>query len=291
MTTGADHHGQDLRGQAFSDMTLDGASFSSADVRGADFSRANLVEADFSNAHIGVRPLMGALMLGTALLVSIAAGLVTGYFITAIRERVTSSDWQDLLGGWLLLAIVIAFLVILVRNGVLSALKIFVIVVLSAIAIDLIVLLVFGEVRADRVQRGMPVIGLVLLFGPAAVAGILGRIVGGTFGAWAIALVAVLGGLAAGRVNGGMAAIVVSVLLVAVAKRALKADKRDDVVRRLANRLVRRRGTRFAGADLTKANFTGTLLAQADMSGATLAGATWDEGKGPIVADDPVSAD
>ena len=79
---------------------------------------------------------------------------------------------------------------------------------------------------------------------------------GGAFGAWAIALVAVLGGLAAGRVNGGMAAIVVGVLLVFVAKRALKADKRDDAVRRLTNRLVSRHGTRLAGADLTRANFT-----------------------------------
>ena len=291
MPTGVDHHGEDLRGQAFSGMTLDGADFSNADVRAADFSNASLVDADFSNARIGVRPRTGTLLLGAALVISIAAGLVTGYFLTAIRERVTSSDWQDLLGGWLLLAIVIAFLVTLVRNGVVSALKIFLIVVLAAIAIDLIVLLVFGEVRADRVQRALPVIGLVLLFGPAVVAGILGRIVGGTFGVWAIALVAVLGGLAAGRVNGGMAAIVVSVLLVFVARRALKADKRDDVVRRLATRLISHRGTRFTGADLTRVNFSGTLLVQADMSGATLAGATWDEGKGPVVVDDRVSAD
>lgn len=283
MTTNVDHHGEDLRGQSFCDQTLDDGDFAGADVRGADFSRASLVDANFSNARIGVTPLTGALLLGAAIVISIAAGLVTGYFINAIRERLQSSEWQDLLGGWLLLAVVIAFLVILLRNGVVSALKIFLIVALAVIALDLIVLLVFGELRTDRVRHGMPVIGLLLLFGPAAVAGILGRIVGGTFGAWAISLVAVLGGLAAGRVQGGLAAIVVSILLVFLAKRALKADERDNSVRRLANRIVSRRGTRFTGADVTRADFTGTVLVQADLTGATLAGAVWDEGKGPVL--------
>ena len=286
MTTDMDYQGADISGQSFHDMTLDGADFSEADLRGTDFSRASLVGANFSNAKIGVRPLMGSLLIVAALLTSIAAGLITGYFVTAMRERLTSSEWQDQLGGWLLLAIVIAFIVILVRKGVVSALKVFVIVALAAIALDLLILLVFDEIRAERVERGLPVIGLLMVFGPAAVAGILGRVVGGVFGAWAISLVAVLGGLAAGRVNGGLAAIVVSLLLVLIAKRALKNDKRDDVVRRLANRMVSRYGTKFSGADVTRANFTGTLLAQADMSGAILAGAVWDEGKGPVGADD-----
>lgn len=285
MTTDLDYKRGDLRGQSLCDMTLDGADFSGADLRGADLSRASLVDADFSNAKIGVRPLTGALLIVAALLVSVAAGLVTGYFMTAIRERLNSSDWPEQLGGWVLLAIVLAFIFILIRSGVVAALKIFVFVALAGIALDLVVLLIFGEVRVERVQHGAPVIGLLLLFAPAAVAGILGRAVGGAFGAWAIALVAVLGGLAAGRVNGGLAAIVVSVLLVLIAKRALKNDKRDDAVRRLANRIVSRRGTKFTGADITRANFTGTLLVQADMSDATLAGAVWDEGKGPVGVD------
>ena len=43
-----------------------------------------------------------------------------------------------------------------------------------------------------------------------------------------------------------------------------------------------RRGTRFSGADVSGADFTGTLLAQADVFHATLDGATWDAGKGPV---------
>jgi len=207
-----DYEGVDLRGRSFCDITLDGADFSMADLRGADLSRASLVDGNFSNARVGVRPLTGALLIVAALLVSVAVGLVTGNFVTAIRERLTSSEWPEQLGGWLLLAIVLTFIFIIVRIGVVTALKIFVVVALAGIALDIVVLLVFGELRAERVQHGAPVIGLLILFAPAAVAGILGRVVGGAFGAWAIALVAVLGGLAAGRVNGGLAAIVISVL-------------------------------------------------------------------------------
>jgi uncharacterized protein YjbI with pentapeptide repeats len=42
-----------------------------------------------------------------------------------------------------------------------------------------------------------------------------------------------------------------------------------------------RRGTRFTGADISGVDFTGMLAAHADATDATLAGATWEQGKGP----------
>jgi hypothetical protein len=117
------------------------------------------------------------------------------------------------------------------------------------------------------------------------VAGILGRVVGGVFGGWAIAIVSVTGGLAAGRVNGGLAAVVVTIILMFVSKRALEADDRDLLSHRLAQRIMARFGTKFTGADLTGANFADTALAQADLSEAVLDGAVWDKGRGPIFID------
>jgi uncharacterized protein YjbI with pentapeptide repeats len=75
---------------------------------------------------------------------------------------------------------------------------------------------------------------------------------------------------------------VVSVLLVLVSKRALKLDGRDRPLHQLAHRIVTSRGTRFTGADLSAADFTGTVVTQAEFSHAMLDGATWDVGKGPI---------
>ena len=199
-----------------------------------------------------------------------------------MQQRITSTEWQDLFGGIILLTLIVLFFYMLINSGIERALKIFLIVVVIAVALDLIVVSIFGE---PRYRDGLPVIGLILLFGPAAVAGILGRVVGGVFGSWAIAIVAVLGGLAAGRVHGGISAIVVTIILVLIAKRVLKADYRDLLSRRLADRIMTRYGTHFAGANLTRANFAGTALTQADLSDAVLDDAVWGVGQGPLVVE------
>ena len=280
MTAQINYHGHDCRGRSFRRAKLDGADFTEADLRGADFTEASLVEADFTDAHIGVKPLAGALILVVAVFVSIAAGVVVGLLADGMRQRITSSEWQDLLGGILLLALIALFFYVLMKDGIQRALKTFFIVVFIAVALDFIVVAIFGELRF---RQSLPVIGLLLLFGPAAVAGVLGRVVGGVYGTSAIAIVSVAGGLAAGRFHGGLAAVVVTVVLMLVAKRALAADDRDLLSRRLAHRIMTRYGTHFTGADLTRANFGGTALAQADLSEAVLEEAVWDEGKGPLI--------
>jgi hypothetical protein len=153
-----DHHGEQLRSASFRDMNLNGADFTAADLRGADFSGASLVEADFSSARLGVPPLTGALILLAAILVSIAAGLVVGFFVAAIRGRILPSEWQDLLGGWILLAIVLAFLVVLVRNGIATAMRIFLFVVVVALTLDIVVLLAFGEFGMTDDEGGQPAV-------------------------------------------------------------------------------------------------------------------------------------
>ena len=278
MTEKNNYRGQDLRGRSFEGANLDGADFTEADLRAADFTKASLVDADFTNARIGVKPLTGALILAAAMLVSIAAGVVVGLLADGMQQRITSAEWQDLLGGIILLALIVLFLYMLLNHGIVRALQRFLVVTVIVVAIDFVVVLIFGE---PQYRDGLPVIGLLLMFGPAAVAGIMGRVVGGVFGTWAIAIVSVIGGLAAGRVNGGLAAVVVTVVLVLVAKRALAADDRDLLSRRLADRIMTRYGTHFAGADLTRAIFAGTALTQADLSKAVLDGAVWDKGKGP----------
>jgi hypothetical protein len=110
--------------------------------------------------------------------------------------------------------------------------------------------------------------------------------VGGAFGPFIIVVVALIGGIAAGRAEGGIGGIVVSVLLVAISKRALRLDPRDRPILTLAHRIVAARGTRFTGSDLTGADFTGTQLANSDMTNAVLSGTKWDPGRGHIILDD-----
>jgi len=123
------------------------------------------------------------------------------------------------------------------------------------------------------------------MLGLAVFVGILARLVGGTLGAWGIAGVAVLGGIAAGRFEGGLAGVAVTVALLLISKRALHADERDRTLVRLTQRTVRRWGTRFVGADLTGADFTGTRADFCDMSGAGIHGVDWEPGHEPVAHD------
>ena len=121
MTTDNNYHGQDLRDRSFAGAALDGADFSGSDVRAADFSGASLVDADFTNARIGVKPLTGALILIAAILVSVLAGVVVGLLADGMEQRITSAEWQDLLGGILLLAIIVLFFYMLLKHGIARA--------------------------------------------------------------------------------------------------------------------------------------------------------------------------
>lgn len=283
MTDPTDYRGQDLRGESFQSKKLDGADFSEADLRGADFSDASLVEADFSHARLGVGPATASLILIGALVVSIAAGITVGLFVDTTRQQAVSSDWRDVFAGLLMATATLLFLGLLVSRGISRALRGFLIAIVGIIILDFtVVYILAGELRF---RNAVPLIGLLVLMVPAATAGILGRMVGGTFGIWAIGTIAAVGGLAAGRTHGGVAAIAMSILLVIISKRALNGDARDGPMRYVAHRIASHRGTRFTGANLTRADFTGTTLVHSDASAAIVEDATWDPGAAPYAQD------
>ncbi len=278
-----DYRGRDLRGRSFEGAMLDGADFSGADLRGTDFSRASLVEANLTDARIGVRPITALVMLTGAMVVSVLAGVAVGQFADMIREQASSSDWRDIFAALLMVLVAVSFIATLLLKGASMAFRAFAVVVAAVVLVDFVVVFVFaGEIRF---RNSVPLIAMLVLFVPAALAGILGRMVGGTFGAWAIVLVALTGGLAAGRAQGGLAAVAVSMILVLISKRALNGDARDGPMRHLGHRIATKRGTRFAHADLTGASFTGTNPIHSDLYSATTQGTIWEPGHVAYIAD------
>jgi hypothetical protein len=273
---GQDYRGRNLRGRSFRGELLDGADFTESDLRGADFSRASLVGANFTDARMGVRMVTGLAILAGAVVVSVLTGLIVGNFVETTREQASSSDWRDVFAGVLMALVVVSFIATLLLKGVSKAVRVFGVVVVLVVVIDFLVVFVFaGEVRF---RNSVPLLAMLVLVVPAILAGILGRMVGGTFGAWAIALVAVVGGIAAGRAHGGLSAIAVSMILVLISKRALKGDTRDGPMRHLGHRVATRRGTRFMHADLTRANFTGANPIHSDLYSANTADTIWESG-------------
>lgn len=276
MSAANGYRGQDLRGRSFAGEEMADADFSESDVRGADFTGANLARSRFVNARLGVRPITGMLILAGTLVLSVLTGVAIGLFTHAIVERTRSSDWRDLFAALTLTAVIAGFVAVFIKRGAATAVRWFAVIFVAVLAIDFVVVYMFaGELRF---RQSASLIVLFLLFAPAVVAGIVGRVVGGTFGGWAMTMVALVGGFAAGRARGGLATIVVMVVLLFVSKRALKMDERDRQLWNLGHAIVTRWGTRFTAADLSGADFTDTRISQCDLSHATVDGSIWTDG-------------
>jgi hypothetical protein len=260
-------------GQSLVGSSLNGADFSGKDLRSTDFTGADLRSATFRNSKFGVEPKVGAVVLGLAMLITIAAGVAIGWMVDDIRGQMNAEEWDQAAAGSSLIVLLLVFVAVIIWRGIDTAIK--VIVGLYAIVLvgNIIANFIWDEVEWYRALRFTALIIALFL---AILAGVLGRVVGGVFGIWSVVLVAVVGGVATGQAQGGISGIIVAMSLAATSKRAVHGDKRDRTVRRLAHRLVGRWGTKFADADLTGADFTGTDASRCGVKDATLDGVTWD---------------
>jgi uncharacterized protein YjbI with pentapeptide repeats len=252
---------------------LQNADFAGADLRGADFTGADLTSASFRDAEIGVRPRVGVALLGGAMIVAICAGLAIGWAVSDTRGQFSADNWDEVAQGGTVTAVMVVLVVMMLWRGFDLAIKVVAVVYVALLVVNVIANLIWDEVEWLVAARAT---ALVVFLVAAVCAGILGRLIGGVFGSWSIALVAALGGLASGRADGGGGAVLVAVCLVIISKRAVRGDPRDRTLRRVAHRVVRRWGTQFVDADLTGADFTGTDPSGSDVRGATLVDVTWD---------------
>ncbi len=273
-------------GQSFRGGALAGADFSGKDVRGADFTGANLRSAIFRDAKFGVAPKVGAVIFGVALLLAVGLGVVIGLMVDEIRTQLNGEEWDEVAAGGSVLFTILVFIAHLVWRGFDMAINVIGVLYLELMAGNLIANAIWEDLEWYRALRFTAVLAVLFL---AILAGVLARVVGGVFGIWSVVIVAVVGGLATGEAQGGIAGVVVALSLAAISKRAVRGDRRDRSLRRLAQRLVGRWGTRFVDADLTGVDFTGTDTGRCGAKGATLEGVTWDP-KQPLPLDLPDDA-
>jgi len=274
-----DHRNENLRGKSFAAQPLQAANFEGADLRGTDFTMADLTNASFRNARFGVTPVVGAIILAAAVALSLAFGVVAGLAIDAVRDRLYGEGWERTSSAAGILIILVVFVVVLFWKGLDAAIRTYLWTFAVVLGVSLVIRLIWGRVDIAVAARG---VGLALVLAVAVLSGIVARAVGGALGAWGIAIVAVIGGLAAGQANGGLATLVISVSMVLISKRALRGDERDLSVRKLAYRIVDRWGTRFVRADLTDADFTGADAGHCNVDDAILDGVVWEPGHAPL---------
>jgi hypothetical protein len=273
-------------GPPFRGGSLEGADFSGRDLRGADFTGADLASASFRDATFGVAPRVGSVLLALAMLAAIAAGAGIGWAVDRLRDRLSADQWDEVAGGGSVGLVLIVFIALILWRGFDFAIKIGAVFYLVVLVVNIVANLLWDDFEWVVAARTTALVLFIVL---AITVGVLGRVVGGVFGAWSIALVAVLGGLASGRFDGGAGGIVIALSLVAVSKRAVRGDPRDRTLRRIAHWLVSRWGTTFADADLTGADFTGADTGRCSVGGATVDGVTWDPKK-PLPPDLPDGA-
>ena len=259
--------------RSFRGGSFQGADFSGTDLRGADFTGADLRSANFRDARFGVQPRVGTAFLVGAMLIAIGAGIVIGWAVEKMQDRLFSQPWDEAAEGGSVILVLVVLLGMIIWRGFDVAIRVAAITYVVLVVVNVIANLLWEEFEWHSVGRATALVAVVVL---AVMAGILGRVVGGVFGSWSIALVSVMGGLASGRANGGVAGVIVAALLIFISKRAMRGDSRDQSLRRLAHRLVRRWGTTFVDADLTGADFTGVDTSRCEVKGATLVNVIWD---------------
>jgi uncharacterized protein YjbI with pentapeptide repeats len=266
------------RGHSFSGRALEGADFSGADVRGADFTNADLRSASFRDARFGSVPWIRAAILSTAIAAAVGAGVLIGLAVEGTNERLSSDDFDEVVVAAVVIVTLIVLVGIVLYRGFDPALKVAAVVYLALVAGTILANLIWEDVEWQAVLRATLVVW-AFVFGIWA--GVISHLTVGFFGRWAVAAMTVLGAFASGRVEGGLAGIVLSLSVSHFSNRAVHGDARDDRLLTLARHLVRRWGTRFVDADLTDTDFRGVDISKCDVTGATLAGAQWDPGQMP----------
>ena len=269
---------RNLRLGDFRSQELTGADFEGCDVRSADFARADLRGASFKGARLGLAPGRGTVILITGFCVAIATGIIIGWAIADTTGNLTSSEGDRIAEAASLILLFALLIGLIVWRGFDVAWKVTAIAYLVVVGANVVGNLLFEQVDWTRIVRSTAIVIALLL---AVTAGILGRLVGGVFGSWSIAVVALAGGLASGQANGGIAGVVVAISLVFISKRAMRGDHRDETLRAIAHAIARRWGTSFVEADLTDADFTGTNVAGSDFRGAALDGTQWEPSRPP----------
>jgi hypothetical protein len=204
------------------------------------------------------------------------AGVLIGLAVGGTRERLFSGNPDEVMVAGVVIATLIILVAMVLWRGFGMAFKVAAIVYVGLVAGTMIANLIWEDVEWQAVIRATLVV-LALVLGIWA--DVISHLMVGLFGRWALAGMTVLGALASGQVEGGLAGIVLAFSVTHFTHRVERGDLRDVGLLAFAYRLVRRSGTRFVDADLTDSDLRGVDMSKCDVTGATLEGAMWEPGR------------
>ncbi|EKU98266.1 putative low-complexity protein [Leptolyngbya sp. PCC 7375] len=281
-------HQTNFQGQDFQGQTLVGADFSFADIRGANFNQAMLIGANFSHAKTGLPTFWVMNFVLLTSLLSILAGLISGYAGALVGDLVTIQKVGRAIFGAIFLILFIPYVFVVIRKGLGSTLTICV----EIAAGFLVALLAFLPGSAQDLLTGanfslLALGGILAGVGNIAIAIALNELIGlPKSKPWLISLaivgiiVGILFGVRESDISyliAGLVGLSNILLGLYVGFQALVGDSRYQLILKSAIMLVMQRGTRFCNANLTDANFTQANLCNADFCQAILTRTNWLE--------------
>lgn len=264
--------GKRLEGAHFTGADLRGADFAGADLRGADFRGARLNDAIFRRASFGMSRLWVAVFVASSLAIGGFAGAVGARIGQSMSTQATNGE---LVAPAFVFAMFLTFILLTLILGLSAAVRIGL-----AVLVTTTLLVTIGTLGAGAFEPRVFLVPLMLaVLMMSFVAGAVARVAAGSFGIIAFVVISLVAASIAWLNGGGLflsASLLVSVFL---ARRALGGDVRDRWIRRLSVEVVGTRGTCFADADLTNADFDGAYLGVSDFRGAVLAGTMFENAK------------
>ncbi|MGB3693099.1 MAG: pentapeptide repeat-containing protein, partial [Spirulinaceae cyanobacterium] len=291
----------DLRGQSFKGENLAGADFRGADIRGTNFTKANLTGVDFQEAKAGLpRRWMVVQMLFSLALAAISGfcSILVGAFVTFIFD---SSDLEYQIAGWLTLAILVIFSIIILRQGTNVALSAGAFV--GAVAVAGIFAGTFTFTVAVAGLVGVTglfatavavtlMVTLAVEFTGALALAVAFTVVGTDVGAVVLAVALVFTGAVALVSTGALALVSTGVLVTTLAVvvtgaliilsayigwQTIKGNEKYTLIKTIAVALAATGGTSFRQANLTEAEFHKATLKNTDFRKATLTRTYWKD--------------
>ena len=294
-----------LRGAYLKGQDLRGANLSEADLRSANFRGANLQNANLTSARAGLQKRWLVLQLAVALVTSVVAGFlnwVPGIFLAIIISTGSNTTLTQQLSYGIFSAIVlIATTIAIITQGLTIRAVGTILVVVAATVIAVVTVVVAEAITVTKVIIGEGVAGSAVVIVAAVsvtaaiaaavtITGEIAAVVGAIAGVIAVPVVGAISGTVAvtvailaagvGAVTVAMTIAVLMVLLsLYVAWKALKEDPKYAIVRQFALFFASLGGTNFHKADLTDADFSRATLKSANFHKAILTRTCWKDAK------------
>lgn len=287
-----DFSGRNLQGQSFEGQDLRNAQFIGADIRETDFSGANLRGADFTRTRAGLNIFKSGFILIASLVLAIISGFVNAsvsiYLFRSLSEQ------HDLLKFFCSLISLVILYFVIYRYGFDEVIKATIIIfAISSIGGVLVLTKMF-----EHGKFVAAVVGLFIMFGTLAFAfsfiGAISGIVSSNI--FSFSFFSILGVIfyfdyttASGypyfSIERFIFAVVITLIHADIANRAVKGDKKQTSILKVAKKLTNLTGvTDFKRTDLAEAIFSEATLKNTNFDGADLTRTRWHKAKHLLLA-------